>query len=281
MKALRILTIAWMWLAMAGHVLADELTVADISIKPGETTNVSVELNNPSRSYTMLEFTLTLPEGVSIAQADDDYAVALNSGRCSDSFTVNVEEIAANTYKFLIFSGALDQITGSSESETWVITNYKNEVYVEKRWYDPDGNLLDPQPTAPVSVTLSSTNGGQITGSAQQSITAQARGTWTVEDNAERLYTATESPNPVYDHDAANVNGDTKVTIADVTLLIGAAVRQPAIDVLNKKLKVMDLTAFALCEENNLPIYVFDMNQPGNLLKVVQGVAIGTEIVKG
>ena len=43
----------------------------------------------------------------------------------------------------------------------------------------------------------------------------------------------------------------------------------------------MDLTAFALCEENNLPIYVFDMNQPGNLLKVVQGVAIGTEIVKG
>ena len=52
-------------------------------------------------------------------------------------------------------------------------------------------------------------------------------------------------------------------------------------EALNKKLKVMDLTAFALCEENNLPIYVFDMNQPGNLLKVVQGVAIGTEIVKG
>ena len=52
-------------------------------------------------------------------------------------------------------------------------------------------------------------------------------------------------------------------------------------EALNKKLKVMDLTAFALCEENNLPIYVFDMNQPGNLLKVVQGMAIGTEIVKG
>ena len=52
-------------------------------------------------------------------------------------------------------------------------------------------------------------------------------------------------------------------------------------EALSKKLKIMDLTAFALCEENNLPIYVFDMNQPGNLLKVVQGVAIGTEIVKG
>ena len=47
-------------------------------------------------------------------------------------------------------------------------------------------------------------------------------------------------------------------------------------DALGRKLKIMDLTAFALCEENNLPIYVFDMNQPGNLLKVVKGEAIGT-----
>lgn len=51
-------------------------------------------------------------------------------------------------------------------------------------------------------------------------------------------------------------------------------------DALNKKLKIMDLTAFALCEENNLPIYVFDMNKPGNLLKVVQGEPIGTEVNK-
>ena len=40
-------------------------------------------------------------------------------------------------------------------------------------------------------------------------------------------------------------------------------------EALTKKLKIMDLTAFALCEENNLPIYVFDMNKVGNLLKVV------------
>ena len=49
-------------------------------------------------------------------------------------------------------------------------------------------------------------------------------------------------------------------------------------EALSKKLKIMDLTAFALCEENNLPIYVFDMNQPGNLLKVVEGQEIGTEV---
>ncbi len=47
-------------------------------------------------------------------------------------------------------------------------------------------------------------------------------------------------------------------------------------EALGKKLKIMDLTAFALCEENHLPIYVFDMNRPGNLLKVVEGEEIGT-----
>lgn len=52
-------------------------------------------------------------------------------------------------------------------------------------------------------------------------------------------------------------------------------------EALGKKLKIMDLTAFALCEENNLPICVFDMNKPGNLLKVVSGEPIGTEVTKG
>lgn len=41
-------------------------------------------------------------------------------------------------------------------------------------------------------------------------------------------------------------------------------------------LNIMDLTAFTLCKENNLPILVFDMNTPGNLQKVVLGEKIGT-----
>ncbi len=43
-----------------------------------------------------------------------------------------------------------------------------------------------------------------------------------------------------------------------------------------KKLAIMDLTAFTLCEENNLPIYVFDMNKQGELAKVVAGEDVGT-----
>ena len=43
-----------------------------------------------------------------------------------------------------------------------------------------------------------------------------------------------------------------------------------------KNLKIMDLTAFTLCSENNLPILVFDMNKKGNLLKVLENESLGT-----
>lgn len=49
-------------------------------------------------------------------------------------------------------------------------------------------------------------------------------------------------------------------------------------DVLRKGLKVMDTTAFTLSQENELPIIVFDMNKPGNLLRVVSGENIGTKV---
>ena len=49
-------------------------------------------------------------------------------------------------------------------------------------------------------------------------------------------------------------------------------------DVLTKGLKVMDTTAFTLSQENKLPIIVFDMNKPGNLMKVVTGETIGTKV---
>jgi uridylate kinase len=47
-------------------------------------------------------------------------------------------------------------------------------------------------------------------------------------------------------------------------------------EVFQRDLKVMDMTAFTLCQENNLPIIVFDMNRKGNLLKLVSGQQVGT-----
>lgn len=47
-------------------------------------------------------------------------------------------------------------------------------------------------------------------------------------------------------------------------------------EVFRKGLKVMDMTAFTLCNENKLPIVVFDMNKPGNLLNLIKGEEVGT-----
>jgi uridylate kinase len=49
-------------------------------------------------------------------------------------------------------------------------------------------------------------------------------------------------------------------------------------EVYEKNLNVMDMTAFTLCQENNLPIIVFDMNKSENLAKLAQGEQIGTLI---
>jgi uridylate kinase len=50
------------------------------------------------------------------------------------------------------------------------------------------------------------------------------------------------------------------------------------LDILKKNLRVMDLTAISLCQENNLPIVVFNMDIPGNLLRLVTGEDVGTVV---
>jgi uridylate kinase len=47
-------------------------------------------------------------------------------------------------------------------------------------------------------------------------------------------------------------------------------------EVLKNGYQVMDMTAFTLCQENNLPIIIFDMNKPGNLLRIIEGEKVGT-----
>lgn len=49
--------------------------------------------------------------------------------------------------------------------------------------------------------------------------------------------------------------------------------------VISENLGVMDMTAFTLCQENNLPIVIFDVNEKGNLLRIVQGEPVGTLVV--
>jgi len=50
-------------------------------------------------------------------------------------------------------------------------------------------------------------------------------------------------------------------------------------DVINKGLGVMDSTAASLCKDNNIPIIVFGLNEPGNIVKAVMGEKIGTIVM--
>jgi len=47
-------------------------------------------------------------------------------------------------------------------------------------------------------------------------------------------------------------------------------------EILSRRLRVMDATAVSLCRENKLPVLVFDLTRPGNLLRVIQGEPLGT-----
>ncbi len=49
-------------------------------------------------------------------------------------------------------------------------------------------------------------------------------------------------------------------------------------EVIKRNLKVMDLTAITLCKESSIPIIVFNMNEPGNLLRIAQGEPLGTTV---
>jgi uridylate kinase len=52
-------------------------------------------------------------------------------------------------------------------------------------------------------------------------------------------------------------------------------------EVIARKLNVMDTAAIALCRDQGMPIRIYDMNQPGNLLRIVRGEAIGTLVDRG
>ena len=86
-----------------------------------------------------------------------------------------------------------------------------------------------------------------------------------VEINADALLKAT-NVDGVYDKDPNKF--DDAVKYDEVTFM----------EVLTNDLKVMDSTAFSLCKDNNMPIIVFNLNDPDNMLRVVNGEKIGTTV---
>ncbi len=86
------------------------------------------------------------------------------------------------------------------------------------------------------------------------------------EMNAEVLFLAKKGVEGVYDDDP-NINSSAKMYH-----------NLNYIDILNQELKVMDSTATSLCMDNNIPIIVFSIEEPENIIKIIKGEKIGTVI---
>jgi uridylate kinase len=89
-----------------------------------------------------------------------------------------------------------------------------------------------------------------------------------IEVGAEVLLMAKNNVDGVYDSDP-NLNADAL-----------RFERLDYLDALNRRLDIMDSTALSLCMDNNMPIIVFDLFQPGNLAMIISGQAIGTTIAE-
>ena len=101
-------------LVIVAHAMADNFTIADFSIKQGETKTVSIELNNTESSYIAFEFYMTLPEGISIPEDEGGNLMAeLNASRINHHNLV-VSRMPDGKYHFLCYSGQNNALQGTS-----------------------------------------------------------------------------------------------------------------------------------------------------------------------
>ncbi len=114
-------------LALAGNTFADNLSVGDITMTPGENSQISIELNNSDYNYISFQFDLELPEGISVAQdSNGNLEASINADRATDGTSFTAKEIGNNKYRFLAYtngaafsgnSGSLVNITLTASEE--------------------------------------------------------------------------------------------------------------------------------------------------------------------
>ena len=87
------------------------LSIQNFSIRGGETKVMNINLNNPSDQITLVQFDMSLPEGLSIVKADGDFAVDI-AGR-TKKHTLECSEVSGG-YRFLLFSTSNAVLSGTS-----------------------------------------------------------------------------------------------------------------------------------------------------------------------
>lgn len=114
MKNIRLMMLMAL-LTIVGNASADELVISDLNIKAGETKTISIELNNPDNDYIAFEFSLKLPDGISIVTDEYDLFVATINNKRSSDHTLDVsKENTDGCYHFLGYSLSNKSIKGKS-----------------------------------------------------------------------------------------------------------------------------------------------------------------------
>jgi len=113
MKHIKFLLLAVL-LTLVGRTYADNLTVANVELKPGESKNVAISLENPTKKYTAFQFDLELPEGVTVELKNNgEPKISLNEDRIDDH-TLTVQDLGSGSYRLLCFSMSNAELYGTS-----------------------------------------------------------------------------------------------------------------------------------------------------------------------
>ena len=195
------------------------LTIADFGINPGEQQAVDIELSNADHPYSLLEFELTLPEGVSLAKGQDGkWAVAPSSSRITSAHTITVEEIGQGQYKFLVYSTQNTAIEGSSGAIMTLMLTADADAPVGLQQGSITGQVLaeaDEDGYEPADVSFS-VNVGLLRGDAN------GDGRVSIADVVAVVDYVTTNGNPTgqFVASAADTDGVEGITIADAVAIV-------------------------------------------------------------
>ena len=213
-------TILAVLLALAGSTQADEVKVPSVSMMPGESKTLSVELENET-TMIAFEFWMRLPEGVTIAKDEDgDFAVTKNSTRLGKhDLTVALDN--DGRYHFLCYSNPIRNIKNNSGellsielvcAENVADGNYTGSIE-NIIFSDQNKNRIDLADCSFNVTICTATVAGDVNNDTEITI-ADVTALVNIilgKDNEEPYK---------YNHKAADVNGDGAISIADVTALV-------------------------------------------------------------
>ena len=144
-----------MLLTMVGNILADNISVNDITLSAGEEKQIAINLTNTENNYVAFQFDLVLPAGVTVAKDNKGRFVASITEERNIDHTLTVGDVGSNTFRFLSYSGTNSEYYGK-EGALLNVTLKANESFA---FGDFTAKIVNPKFTlsSGTKVTLSET----------------------------------------------------------------------------------------------------------------------------